>query len=70
MPLALVEIGKQCIVKGFFCSCDARMRMVNMGFIPGRCIAVMSRMNGTIVVQLGTSRLVIDGCLANQIQVS
>lgn len=70
MPLALVEIGQQCIVKSFTCSCDVRMRMVNMGFFPGCSIAVKNRINGTVLVQLGQSRLMIDGCLANQIRVS
>jgi ferrous iron transport protein A len=70
MPLALVKIGEQCIVKNFTCSCDVRMRMVNMGFIPGRSIVVVNRVNGTVLVQLGQSRLMIDGCLATQIRVS
>lgn len=70
MPLALVTIGTKCVVKSFDCSVAARMRMVNMGFIPGRSIAVMSRINGTLLVQLGQSRIMIDGCLANQIRVS
>lgn len=69
MPLATVDIGKKCIVKSFDCSLATRMRMVNMGFIPGRSIAVMSRINGSLVVQVGQSRLMIDGCLANQIRV-
>lgn len=69
MPLALVGIGKQCIVKSFACSCDVRMRMVNMGLIPGRSIMVMNRINGSLLVQFGQSRLVIDCCLANQIKV-
>ena len=70
MPLALVNIGQQCILKSFACSCDIRMRMVNMGFVPGCSIAVMSRINGTLLVQVGQSRMMIDCCLANQIQVS
>lgn len=69
MPLALVEIGQKCIVDSFACSCDMRMRMVNMGLIPGRSVEVMNRMNGTLLVRVGESRLVLDCCLATQIQV-
>ncbi|MBP2626654.1 MAG: FeoA family protein [Firmicutes bacterium] len=69
MPLALVEIGKKCIVKSFACSCDIRMRMVNMGLIPGRSVEVMNRMNGALLVRVGESRLMLDCCLATQIQV-
>ncbi|WP_378954179.1 ferrous iron transport protein A [Pelosinus sp. sgz500959] len=69
MPLALVGIGQKCIVKGFACSCEVRMRMVNMGFIPGSLVEVMSRVNGTLLVRVGQSRLMLDCCLATQIQV-
>lgn len=70
MPLALVKTGQKCIVKNFTCSCDVRMRMVNMGLIPGRCIEIMSRINGSLLVRIGQSRMMIDCCLANQIKVS
>ena len=70
MPLALVKTGQKCIVKNFTCSCDVRMRMVNMGFIPGCSIEVMNRINGTLLVRVGQSRLMLDCCLATQIQVS
>ena len=70
MPLALVTIGQQCTVKSFTCSGEVRMRMVNMGIIPGRSIAIMNRINGALLVQFGQSRLMIDCCLANQIRVS
>lgn len=70
MPLSLAQVGQKCIVKGFACSCDARMRMVNMGFIPGCSVEVMSRINGALVVRIGESRLMMDCCLANQIQVN
>lgn len=70
MPLALMRIGEQCTVKSLTCPCDVRMRMVNMGIVPGCSIAIMNRMNGNLVVKLGQSRLVIDCCLANQIKVS
>ena len=70
MPLASVKTGQQCIIKSFACSCDVRMRMINMGFFPGCLIKVMSRMDGTLLVKLGQSRIMIDGCLANQIRVS
>lgn len=69
MPLALAQIGQKCIIKGFACSCDARMRMVNMGFVPGSLIEVVSRANGSLLVRVGQSRLMLDCCLATQIQV-
>jgi len=69
MPLACAQIGQKCTIKGFACSCNVRMRMVNMGFIPGSCIEVMNRINGTLVVRVGQSRLILDCCLATQIQV-
>lgn len=69
MPLAFVGIGQKCIIKGFACSCDVRMRMVNMGFVPGCLVEVMSRVNGTLLVRVGQSRLMLDCCLATQIQV-
>ena len=69
MTLALALIGKKCIIKDFACSCTMRMRMVNMGFVPGCAVEVMSRMNGTLLVRIGQSRLMLDGCLATQIQV-
>lgn len=69
MPLALAQIGEKCIIKSFACSSDVRMRMVNMGFFPGCLVEVMNRMNGTLLVRVGQSRLMLDCCLATQIQV-
>ncbi len=70
MPLACAQIGQKCIIKGFACSCNVRMRMVNMGFIPGCSVEIMNRINGTLLVRVGQSRLMLDCCLATQIQVS
>ena len=69
MPLASALIGQSCIIKGFACCCAMRLRMVNMGFIPGRSVQVMNRINGALLVRVGESRLMLDCCLANQIQV-
>ena len=69
MPLALVGIGEKCMMKGFSCSHDVCMRMVNMGFIPGCPIEVINRLNGTLLVKVGESRLMLDCCLAHQIEV-
>ena len=60
MPLALAQIGQKCIIKDFACSCDTRMRMVNMGFVPGCLVEVLSRVNGTLLVRVGQSRLMMD----------
>ena len=70
MPLALASIGQKCIIKSFACSCDIRMRMVNMGFVPGRVVEVMNRINGTLLVRVGESRLMLNCCLATQIHVN
>ena len=70
MPLAFVGVGQKCIIKGFACSSDVRMRMVNMGFIPGCLIEVINRINGTLLIKVGESRLMLDCCLAHQIQVN
>jgi len=69
MPLASALIGQKCIIKSFADTCDIRMRMVNMGFVPGRSVEVMNRMNGTLLVRVGQTRLMLDCCLATQIQV-
>jgi len=69
MPLALASIGQKCIIKNFTCSCDTRMRMVNMGIFPGRPVEIMSRLNGALLVRVGESRLMMDCCLATQVQV-
>ena len=69
MPLTLVAIRQKRIIKSFACACDMRMRMVNMGFISGRSVEIMSRMSGTLLVRVGESRLMLDCCLATQIQV-
>jgi len=70
MQLALAEVGRKCIIKSFACSCDVRMRMMTMGFFPGCPVEIMGRMNGTLLVRIGQSRLMLNCCLANQIHVS
>jgi len=70
MPLAFAKVGQKCIIKNFSCSCDVRMRMINMGFIPGFPVEIMSNINGMLLVRIGASRLMLDYGLANQIHIS
>ncbi|GMA97922.1 FeoA family protein [Pelosinus sp. IPA-1] len=69
MPLVFARIGQKCIIKDFACSCAMRMRMVNMGLVPGCSVEVMNSVNGTLLVKVGQSRIMLENCLAHQIHV-
>jgi len=69
MRLATAEIGKKCMIKSLCCPCDMRVRMMNMGFVPGCPVELMSRINGTLLVKVGSTRMMLDCCLADQIQI-
>jgi ferrous iron transport protein A len=70
MPLVLARIGQKCVIKNFSCSCDIRMRMVNMGLFPGCPIEILNSMNGTLLLKVGSARVMLESCLAREIHVS
>jgi ferrous iron transport protein A len=46
------------------------MRMVNMGLFPGCPIEILNSMNGTLLLKVGSARVMLEKCLAHQIHVS
>lgn len=70
MPLVFARIGQKCIIKGFSCSCEMRMRMVNMGLFPGCAVEILHSFNGTLLLKVGNARLMLENCLARQIRIS
>jgi ferrous iron transport protein A len=70
VSLVLARIGQKCIIKKFSCSCEIRMRMVNMGLFPGCPIEILNCMNGTLLLKVGSSRVMLESCLAREIHVS
>lgn len=69
MPLVFAGIGQKCIIGDFTCSYEMRMRMVNMGLVPGCSVEIMNRINGTLLVKVGQSRIMLESCLAHQIRI-
>ncbi|SFL79255.1 FeoA family protein [Pelosinus propionicus] len=70
MPLVFARIGQKCIIKDFSCSCEIRMRMVNMGLFPGCPIEILNSINGTLLLKVGSARVMLEKYLAHQIHVS
>lgn len=70
MPLVLARVGQKCTIKKFACSCDTRMRMVNMGLFPGCSIEILNSINGALLLKVGEARIMLERCLAHKIYVN
>lgn len=70
MPLVFARVGQKCTLEKFACSCNTRMRMVNMGLFPGCSIEVLNSLNGSLVLKVGGARIMLERCLAHQIYVN
>jgi ferrous iron transport protein A len=70
MPLVLARVGQKCTIKKIACSCDERMRMVNMGLFPGCSIEILNSINGALLLKVGGARIMLERCLAHQIFVN
>lgn len=69
MPLTLVDIGEDNIIKKIGGRSEVKKHLENLGFIPGSNVKVVSRFGGNIIVNVKETRVAISQELAQKIMV-
>ncbi len=69
MPLTIVDVGEDYIIKRVGGKPDVKKHLENLGFVPGSEIKVISRISGNIIVNVKETRIAISEELARRILV-
>ena len=65
MPLTLVTIGEENMIRKVGGSPEVRTHLENLGFVPGSSVTVISTIGGNLIVNIKESRIAIDRSMAN-----
>ena len=69
MPLVLAESGKENIIKKVGGSNSVKQHLMDLGFVPGGSVMLVSMMGGNAIVKVKDSRFAISTEMARKIMV-
>ena len=69
IPLSLADTGKEQTIKKIGGNAEVRQHLENLGFVTGGSVAIISIMNGNVIVKVKESRIAISEELARKIMV-
>ena len=69
MPLCLVNIGEEQIIKKVGGNAEVRTHLENLGFVVGGNVTLINVINGNTIVKVKESRIAINEELARKIMV-
>ena len=69
MPLSMVNAGEPYTIKKIGGKEEVRRHLENLGFVVGGVVAVVSEINGSLIVNVKDSRVAIGKDMANKIMV-
>ena len=69
VPLDLVDIGKENVIKKVGGSPDVKKHLEDIGFTAGGLVTVVSAMGGNVIVKVKESRIAISREMARRIMI-
>ena len=69
MPLSMAKEGEPNVIKKVGGKEETRQFLVNLGFVTGGMVTVISQMGGNLIVNVKESRVAIGKDMANKIMV-
>ena len=69
VPLDLVDIGKENVIKKAGGSPDVKKHLEDLGFTAGGLVTVVSAMGGNVIVKVKESRIAISREMARRIMI-
>ena len=69
IPLSLADTGKEQTIKKIGGNAEVRQHLENLGFVTGGHVAIISVINGNVIVKVKESRIAISEELARKIMV-
>jgi len=69
MPLVFANDGEVNVIRGIKGTDEVRHHLNNLGFVVGGTVQIISRMGGSVIVNVKETRVAIDEKMANKIMV-
>ena len=69
MPLALANIGEECMIRRVSGNPEVKKHLEDLGFTAGGSITVVSALGGNIIVKVKESRVAISEEMARKIMI-
>ena len=69
MPLAMMEPGKTVVIRRVTGRDEIRQRLAELGFVVNGVVTVVSRLGGSLILQVRESRVALDRELTMRIMV-
>lgn len=69
MPLAMVQTGKETVVKEIRGRDETKRFLASLGFVEGSSIVVVSEMGGSLIVNVKDTRVALSKGMAGKIMV-
>lgn len=69
MPLAMVQTGKETVVKEIRGRDETKRFLASLGFVEGSSIVVVSEMGGSLIVNVKDTRVALSKGMASKIMV-
>ncbi len=69
MPLAVLDMGKDVLIKKVGGNSDVKLHLENLGFVPGAEVKVISSQGGNFIVNVKGTRVAISREMAVKIMI-
>ena len=69
MPLVFAEVGEDNVIKKIGGSPEVKKHLENLGFVVGGTVTVVSRLGGSVIVNVKEARVAISEEMARKIMV-
>lgn len=69
MPLTMAEAGREIQIRKIGGKDETRRFLENLGFVTGGFVAVVSEINGNLIVKVKDARVAISKEMANKIMI-
>ena len=69
MPLSLAELGEENIIKRIGGTPEVKKHLENLGFVAGGTVTVVSKLGGSVIVNVKESRVAISEEMARKIMI-
>lgn len=69
MPLTLVEVGEENIIRKIGGKQEVKAHLENLGFVVGGMVTVVSAIGGNVIVNVKDSRIAVSKEIAQKIMV-
>ena len=69
MPLSMATPGEPVVIRKITGKDEVRQHLAELGFVVDSVVTVVSRLSGSLILQVKDSRVALDSTMANRIMI-